>query len=50
MIHACALDGTDVLGIFPLAHAIGMEICYLVGVTFYLTRFPEKQYPEKFDI
>lgn len=50
MIHACILDGTDVLGLFPLAHVIGMETCYLTGVIFYLTRFPEKYYPERFDI
>ncbi|KAF1845089.1 hemolysin-III channel protein-like protein Izh2 [Cucurbitaria berberidis CBS 394.84] len=50
MIHACALDGTDVLGLFPLAHVIGMETCYLTGVIFYITRFPEKRYPETFDI
>ncbi|KAF1835913.1 hemolysin-III channel protein-like protein Izh2 [Decorospora gaudefroyi] len=50
MLHACVLDGTDVLGLFPLAHVIGMEACYFTGVVFYITRFPEKQFPETFDI
>ena len=50
MIHACVLDGTDVLGFFPLAHAIGMVTCYLTGTLFYLSRFPERRYPIKYDI
>jgi adiponectin receptor len=50
MIHACLLDGIGVLGSFPLAHAIGMVTCYSTGVIFYLSRFPERQYPVKFDI
>lgn len=50
MIHACVLDGTDVLGFFPLAHALGMVTCYLTGTIFYLSRFPERRYPVKYDI
>jgi adiponectin receptor len=50
MIHACILDGIGVLGSFPLAHAIGMVTCYLTGVIFYLSRFPERYNPFKFDI
>jgi len=50
MIHACMLDGTAALGLFPLAHAIGMEAFYLTGVIFYITRYPEKHHPETFDI
>lgn len=50
MLHACIIDGVEVLGLFPLAHALGMGACYGTGVVFYITRFPEKYYPEKFDI
>lgn len=50
MVHACMLDGTDVLGLFPLLHTLGMEACYFTGVIFYITRFPEKLYPKTFDI
>ncbi|KAI8932420.1 hypothetical protein NX059_010606 [Plenodomus lindquistii] len=50
MLHASIVDGIQVLGLFPLAHAIGMGSCYGVGVVFYITRFPEKYFPEKFDI
>lgn len=50
MIHACVIDGVEVLGYFPLAHAIGMGSFYGIGVIFYITRFPEKYFPEQFDI
>jgi predicted membrane channel-forming protein YqfA (hemolysin III family) len=50
MIHACVLDGSEALDLFPLAHVIGMEMCYLAGVVFYVTRFPERCYPQTFDI
>ncbi|KAF2844643.1 hemolysin-III channel protein-like protein Izh2 [Plenodomus tracheiphilus IPT5] len=50
MIHASIIDGVDVLGLFPLVHAIGMGLFYGMGVIFYITRFPEKYFPEKFDI
>ncbi|KAH9862836.1 hypothetical protein J1614_010929 [Plenodomus biglobosus] len=50
MLHASLIDGIDVLGLFPLAHAIGMGSFYGTGVIFYITRFPEKYFPEKFDI
>lgn len=50
MIHGCMLEGKEILGLFPLSHAIGMEAFYLTGVIFYITRYPEKYYPEKFDI
>lgn len=50
MIHASIIDGIEVLGYFPLAHAIGMGSFYGTGVIFYITRFPEKYFPEQFDI
>jgi predicted membrane channel-forming protein YqfA (hemolysin III family) len=50
MVHASIIDGVEVLGYFPLAHTIGMASFYGTGVLFYVTRFPEKYFPEKFDI
>ena len=50
MIHSYLVSGIDGLRLFPLAHVATMEAFYLIGVIFYLTRFPESMFSETFDI
>lgn len=50
LIHAYLLGGIERLQYFPWQAAVKMLSADLVGVLFYITRFPESRFPETFDI
>ena len=50
MLHQYLLFGIDGLRSFPLTSALLMDAIYLLGVGFYVTQFPERRFPKRFDI
>jgi adiponectin receptor len=50
MVHSCILSGIAAVDLFPLKHVVGMELFYLLGAVLYVSRFPERMFPDKFDI
>ena len=50
LIHAYLVSGIEGLECFPWRAAVKMLSADLVGVLFYITRFPESRFPETFDI
>lgn len=50
LIHAYLVSGIDGLKHFPWHAALKMLSADLVGVMFYITRFPESRFSETFDI
>ena len=49
IIHALVSDHISVAN-FPLFHILTSSILYLIGTAFYLTRTPEKYWPDMFDV
>ncbi|KAL5404741.1 hypothetical protein PMIN06_009524 [Paraphaeosphaeria minitans] len=50
LIHAYLIGGIERLQHFPWQAAAKMLWADLVGVLFYITRFPESRFPETFDV
>lgn len=50
IIHMFLLEGFKGIRHFPLLHIACMELCYFVGTVFYLTHWPERHWPEIYDI
>jgi adiponectin receptor len=50
LLHAYLVSGTQGLQYFPWLAAVKMLTVDIVGVLFYITRFPESRFPETFDI
>lgn len=48
--HAAIFEGVEGLKLFPLLHILITISCYLTGVVFYVTRFPESRWSETFDV
>lgn len=48
--HMFLVEGFEGVRQFPLMHTAIMELFYFVGTMFYLMHWPEKQWPETFDI
>ena len=50
IIHMYLLEGFEGIRHFPLLHIAYMELCYFIGTAFYLSHWPERYWPETFDI
>ncbi|KAF1980369.1 hypothetical protein BU23DRAFT_443832, partial [Bimuria novae-zelandiae CBS 107.79] len=50
LIHAYILRGAEALEYFPWRAAAKMVSVDIIGVLFYITRFPESRFPDTFDI
>lgn len=50
LMHAYLIGGAEALKYFPWLAAVKMLASDLVGVLFYITRFPESRFPGTFDI
>ena len=50
VIHMLLTQGAEGVRYFPLTHTALTGLCYLSGTWFYVTRWPEKRWPELFDI
>lgn len=50
ILHFYLVEGSEGVRPFPFWHTVAMELWYSAGTFFYLTHWPEKQFPETFDI
>jgi hypothetical protein len=50
MVHNYYFYGSEGLVYFPLTAALVMNALDFLGAVFYVTRFPESRFPEKYDI
>ena len=48
--HMFLVEGLVGVRQFPLMHTVTMGFFYLVGTVFYLSHWPEKRWPNTFDV
>ena len=50
IVHMFLFEVFEGIRYFPLLQIAYMELCYFVGTVFYLSHWPERRWPETFDI
>ena len=50
ILHMFIMQGYEGVRQFPLMYTALMGLCYLAGTCFYVTHWPEKRWPDTFDV